>query len=263
MTEVKEQEILKLINQSMPYRQIMEKTGVKSTSIIAGVKKKYGIPSQPKEEKIPEKKKRPPMSLRTRQKLAKATTGAVMLRNSEIIVNDIIDILAGIKYSIHNLTDIQGNQQEKSDEVVSLLEGLREKLDEYIVNTTEITCTQDAKDLQKERNLMQKRISYALAAASDFYARDTVRIKAISELRSQFETFVSLEIVAKGIIQVKDIVRALFLATDALDDQSYANYRDRAIEINPALRRLFSEHEQDVGQSGSSEEAQVIEQPNE
>jgi transposase len=207
----------------------------------------------------PQKKKKRKQSKRTIRKLQKAAVGNQMMKQSQIIVNNVIDVLSGMKYSIKNLEEMQDKYSREDHEMINELKELNLKIDDLL----EISVEEPASVHQAELRIKQKleliqKIDAAVFKAGDYFRRDTLRIKAIQELRKQFETFVNMEIVAKGISQVKELITVFFQATAVLDDKSYIRLRDKAIELNPVVRGLFIDHETEVDEFGKPEEAQII-----
>jgi hypothetical protein len=232
LTKEQQQEILQMITARISYRSIMEKFGIKSTRTITLIKRKSENPDTPKIKRM--------LPARVKARISKTAQTTHIMNKSEIIVNEMIDILAAIKYSIRNLTEIQESQQTKSEEVVSMLKELKVDIDAFLIATHD----GNIKELSKERTAMLKRISIALTEAGSFYARDSIRIKAIGELRNYLETFVNMEIVGKGLEQAKDILNALFAGMNSLSDEAYVQYRDKIIELNPSVRILFERYEE-------------------
>jgi hypothetical protein len=236
-----DQEIVELIKKHTPFREIMEKYGFHSTSKIARIKAEYI--DEPKGKKT---RRSRPMKQAHKNKLSITANAIAITAKSEIIVNNVIDILAGMRYSIFNLESIQSEQKEKSENVVGELQELNKKVDTFLDCATEVSTEAGMIELQKEKDALNKRIGQAIAEAGNFYARDTLRIKAIAELRNQFKAFVDLEIVAKGLTQVKEVLDTLFIAMQVLSDDTYVRFRNRAIEINPVVRGLFAKNEATV-----------------
>jgi len=233
--------ILAMIKEGVPYREIMKKHGLHSISKIARIKEEH----LGKTAKKP-KKKRKPITFNHRKKISITANAIAITNKSEIIVKNVIDILAGMRYSIVNLEGIQGEQKEKSENVVSELQELNKKVDQFLDASTEVSTEAGMIELQKKKDALSKRINLAIDEAGNFYARDTLRIKAIAELRNQFKAFVDLEIVAKGLTQVKEVLDTLFIAMQVLSDDTYVRFRNRAIEINPVVRGLFAKNEATV-----------------
>lgn len=252
-TKEHDQEIVELIKQNVPFREIMAKFGFRSTSKIARIKAEYI--DEPKGKKT---RKYRPMKQATKDKMSVTANAIAIAKKSEIIVNNVIDILAGMRYSIYNLESIQGEQKEKSENVVSELQELNNNIDCFLDASTEVMTEEGMIALQKEKDALNKRIGLAIAEAGNFYARDTLRIKAIAELRNQFKAFVELEIVAKGLTQVKDVLDTIFRATEVLSDDNYVKLRTRAIEINPVVRELFAKNEEKVEEPGQPTEVHII-----
>lgn len=252
-TKQYDQEIVELIKQNVPFREIMVKYGFRSTSKIARIKAEYIDEAKGKKTR-----KARPMKQAHKDKLSITANAIAITKKSEIIVNNVIDILAGMRYSIYNLESIQGEQKEKSENVVSELQELNKKVDTFLDCATEVSTEEGMKELQKEKDALNKRIGQAIAEAGNFYARDTLRIKAIAELRNQFKAFVELEIVAKGLTQVKEVLDTIFRATEVLSDDNYVKLRTRAIEINPVVRELFAKNEEKVEESGQPTEVHII-----
>jgi hypothetical protein len=139
------------------------------------------------------------------------------------------------------------------------LRDINEKIDDFLETSAEEPRDEnEANDRIKVKQDLVQRIDSAIFRAGDYYRRDSLRLKAIQELRKQFESFVKLEIVAKGISQVKEVLKTLFEALEILDDNSYRKYRDRAITLNPVTRGLFLEYEAAVEQPIKPEEVHII-----
>jgi len=153
------------------------------------------------------KKRKKKTTQKTIRKLQSAAVGNQMIKRSQIIVNNVIDVLAGLKYSVSNLEEMQDKYSKEDKEIISELKGLNEKIEDFLE-----TCVEEPNSLEeaeariKAKMEMVVRIGDSINKVNDYYRRDTLRIKTIQELRKQFETFVNMEIVAKGITQVKEII---------------------------------------------------------
>jgi len=172
-----------------------------------------------------------------------------MIEKSEIIVNGIIDVLAGMKYSIKNLEEIQDAQKKDKDLVMYELQDLVKFCKKL---------REENKNDKIEKEEIIERINSTLNDIFIYYNdkdRDNIRIAAIAELRKQFHEYRDSEIVAKGILQVREILKTFLEATTVLDERDYLKYRDRAIELNPAVRGFFDKLELP---ESTTEEASVI-----
>jgi hypothetical protein len=69
---------------------------------------------------------------------------------------------------------------------------------------------------------------------------------------------VDLEIVAKGLTQVKEVLDTLFIAMQVLSDDTYVRFRNRAIEINAVVRELFAQNEEKVAERREPTEVHII-----
>lgn len=259
-----DKEIIDLIKKGTSFREIMKKYGFRSTSKVARIKVEYmgktpkGLTPKGLTPKEPKPKKKKLMSFKQRKQISVSQSVIQFAKKSEIIVNNVIDILAGMRYSIYNLESIQSEQKEKSENVVSELQELNKKVGQFLDASTEVSTEAGMIELQKKKDALSKRINLAIDEAGNFYARDTLRIKAIAELRNQFKAFVELEIVAKGLTQIKEVLDALFIATEVLADEIYVRYRNRAIEINPVVRELFAKNEEAMAERGEQTEVHII-----
>jgi transposase len=171
-----------------------------------------------------------------RRDLSKSAVNATIIRKSEIIVNGIIQVLDGLKYNIKNLEDIQSEQKEKSDTVIHDLEELLEMVEKYI--------KLDVDEKGKEKENLVKAIYKTIAEAGNFYVRDMLRIKAIGELREQFNTYMKFQVDIKAFTEVKAILDAFFYGCEVLTDEQYIKYRNKVTEIAPAVAGLFSAYEE-------------------
>lgn len=181
------------------------------------------------------------LTIQHRRKLREAAIRKDIVKKSPIVVAGLINVLQGIEYSVTNLIEINEESRETTEKIVEELEKLNENVDKYIHN---IDVNSNGKDVGKEQLI--KTIYKAAADAGNFYARETIRIKAISELRSQIETFVKYEGLFKEFTNTREFIDNLFKAMNVLSDEQYKIYRDRIVELYEPARDYFELYETEV-----------------
>ncbi|HEX2868687.1 MAG TPA: hypothetical protein VHO03_16725 [Ignavibacteriales bacterium] len=229
-------------------RQLAQDYECSTTPIVRILKKFEGKYSKGSVEVIKRESPKKTISRREekrRRDLAKSAINTTIIKKSEIIVNNVIEVLSGIKYCITNLEEIQSEQKEKSDEVVKNLEDLLDMVEKYI------KLPNDEKGKEKESII--KAIFKTIADAGNFYARDMLRIKAIGELREQFNTYMKFQVDIKAFSEVKTILDAFFFGLEVLTDEQYIRYRNKVTSIAPATAGLFSTYEEGLETNPSSD----------
>ena len=221
-----ENQILEDLKESIPYSEIAAKFNV-SKAVITKIKKRA---DKNLEVNKPSKK-----TISHRRKIKEKAIQRNIINNSEIIVNGYINTLEALQYSVKNLVEINEESKEKSEKIIEELEKLNKTVDEKLkANNT---------DGVKEKNDLIKDIYKVIGAAGNFYARETVRIKAITELRGQVELSLKQETIVKAIENFKELTVTFFNAMNVLSDTEYIKFRNRVIELKPDSKTWFDEFE--------------------
>ncbi len=150
-------------------------------------------------------------------------------------MNGYINTLEALQYSVSNLVEINEESKEKSEKIVEELEKLNKTIDKNLKALDT--------DSVKEKNDLIKDIYKVIGAAGNFYARETVRIKAIAELRGQVELSLKQEAIVKAIENFKELTVTFFNAMNVLSDNEYIKFRNRVIELKPDAKIWFDEFE--------------------
>lgn len=221
-----ENKILEDLKESIPYSEIAAKYNV-SKAVITKIKKRS---DQNLEVKKPSKK-----TISHRRKIQEKAIQRNIINKSELIVNGYVNSLEALQYSVKNLVEINEESKEKSEKIIEELEKLNKTVDEKLkANST---------DDVKEKNDLIKDIYKVIGAAGNFYARETVRIKAITELRGQVELSLKQEAIVKAIENFKELTVIFFNAMNVLSDTEYIKFRNRVIELKPDSKTWFDEFE--------------------
>lgn len=221
-----ENQILEDLKKSIPYSEIAAKFNV-SKAVITKIKKRS---DENLEVNKPSKK-----TISHRRKIKEKAIQRNIINNSELIVNGYVNTIHALQYSVSNLVEINEESKEKSEKIVEELEKLNETVDKNL----KATDTDEVKEKQKLISDIYK----VIAAAGNFYARETVRIKAIAELRGQVELSLKQEAIVKAIENFKELTVTFFNAMNVLSDNEYIKFRNRVIELKPDAKIWFDEFE--------------------
>lgn len=221
-----ENKILEDLKESIPYSEIAAKYNV-SKAVITKIKNRT---DKNLEVTKPSKK-----TINHRRKIQEKAIQRNIINKSELIVNGYVNSLEALQYSVKNLVEINEESKEKSEKIIEELEKLNKTVDEKLkANST---------DDVKEKNDLIKDIYKVIGAAGNFYARETVRIKAITELRGQVELSLKQEAIVKAIENFKELTVTFFNAMNVLSDNEYIKFRNRVIELKPDAKIWFDEFE--------------------
>lgn len=221
-----EQQILIELKKGTSYSEIVEKFQV-SKGLITKIKNRSDAKL---EVNKPSKK-----TINHRRKIQEKAIQNNIINKSEIIVNGYINTLEALQYSVKNLVEINEESKEKSEKIVEELEKLNQTVDEKLkANNT---------DDVKEKNDLIKNIYKVIGAAGNFYARETVRIKAITELRGQVELSLKQETIVKTIENFKELTNTIFNAMNVLSDYEYIKLKNRVVELKSDAQAWFDEFE--------------------
>jgi hypothetical protein len=221
-----EQQILIELKKGTTYSEIVEKFQV-SKGLITKIKNRS-------DAKL-EVKKASKKTISHRRKIQEKAIQRNIINNSELIVNGYVNSLEALQYSVKNLVEINEESKEKSEKIVEELEKLNQTIDEKL-KANNI-------DDVKEKNDLIKDIYKVIGAAGNFYARETVRIKAITELRGQVELSLKQETIVKAIENFKELTVTFFNAMNVLSDNEYIKFRNRVIELKQDAKSWFDEFE--------------------
>lgn len=221
-----ENQILEDLKESIPYSEIAAKYNV-SKAVITKIKKRS-------DENL-EVNKPSKQTISHRRKIKEKAIQRNIINNSELIVNGYVNTIHALQYSVSNLVEINEESKEKSEKIVEELEKLNETVDKNL----KATDTDEVKEKQKLISDIYK----VIAAAGNFYARETVRIKAITELRGQVELSLKQEAIVKAIENFKELTVTFFNAMNVLSDNEYIKFRNRVIELKPDAKIWFDEFE--------------------
>ena len=227
--------------EKLSYQQIADKYGTNRTNVMRKIALAKNNVEPPKKKGKPGPKPRKPSNkeIARRNKISDSAIATSLVKQAPIIVNGIVNILSAVEYSIRNLTSIQDEAQEKSDNIVAELTEISDNVSKFV----SINPNKDGYDAEKTK--MLDAVWKAIAKASNFWNRDVMRIKAIEEIRKQMESYKKLQLDMEAFGRVTSILDAFFVAMDELDDRNYAKYRDKIIEIAPAVGELFTAYEKE------------------
>lgn len=232
-----EQEILEELKSEVSYSKISEKYGI-GKGTISRIKNR--------KDKNLEVNKPNPKTISHRRKLKEKAIERNIVKHSELIVFEMIDVLAGLKYCVNNLVDINEDAKIKVDEIAEKLEKLIENVRKYI---NDVNVTKNGTDIGKEELINQ--IYKTLGIINGYYSKQKIRIEAINALKEQMKMFLDYEISAKALIGIKELLNGIFKGINILPDNEYKLVRDRIIELNPDARELFARFEEAL--DGSNE----------
>lgn len=230
-----EADILAEIEKGTPYSHIAKKYNV-GKGTINRIKNR-SVSGDIKVAKIKPSKR----TVATRAKIAEVQIQRHIVKNSEIIVLGMIDILQGLNYAVNNLVEINEDARTKVDEIYEKLDGL---LVDVKVHLGTIELNEKEKDIGKDA--LVKAIYYTLSLINSYYAKQKIRIDATNALKEQMKMFMDYEISAKALKAVKEVIESFFKGLNILKDNEYKLVRDRIIELNPETRDLFIKYETEV-----------------
>lgn len=176
-----------------------------------------------------------------RRKLKERAIERNIVKHSEIIVFEMIDVLGGLKYCVNNLMEINEDAKSQVGQITKKLDGLLGDVKNHI---GPIELNNKGQDTGKDA--LVKQIYLVLSMIGNYYSKQKIRIDAINALKEQMKMFLDYEISAKALAGVKDFLENLFKALNILPDKEYKLVRDRLIELNPSSREFFSRYEETV-----------------
>ena len=230
--EQTEEKIFEDIKREVPYSVIAKRYGV-GRATISRIKNR--------KDKNLEVEKPNKQTIGRRRKKRELAVQREIVKKAPLIVSGMLNVLQAIEYSVTNLVEIQEESQTESKKISEELIKLNENVEKYILD---VDVNKNGVDVGKQKLI--NNITKAIAEAGNFYARETVRIKAIAELRGQAETFAKYEVMIKGLSHIREFIDNLFKAMNTLPDDVYKEYRNRVIELYPAGKDYFDFYETEV-----------------
>ena len=233
LTEAQKQSIYDEIVRGVSYRRISDKFKI-AVSTVSRVKQDF--------EKITplkvtiEKKK---ITVRTKKKISDGVVVSNMIKKSDIIIGNILDVGKAVIFGAEKLVDIVENSEERVSEI---LDGLN-KLIEHIENNIPFAGGDDG---IKEKNDIVKDIYKVLAITGSYYSSNKIVIEAIRELRGHSETYVKLKMEADIIATLDIFVKSIFDALNLISDDDYTIFRDHVIQNSEMGKRLFAKFDEEV-----------------
>jgi len=225
------EEVIKDINNGIPYSEIQTKYGIRSKSTINRMKNSV--------DNLGDVKDKPSSrEIGRRRKIQRAALNRSIVKNSEIMAGGIINILKGIEYSVKNLEQIQESNKKENDEIADNLKQILEMFETHI---HDIRLNKNGDDIGKMETI--KEIKLASIKVGDVISRDMVRIRAIAELRSQIASYVELKVVAEELGYVKQFIQTLFKHLQVMSDEQYIEYRNKVISEFELAKMYFDDYE--------------------
>ncbi|QQS36938.1 MAG: hypothetical protein IPM56_03000 [Ignavibacteriales bacterium] len=228
-------EIVMLIENNIPYREILRKNPVlKSTSMVSRIKKIHIDGKTTSQKKLSDK---------TKRKIQLAAVERRALEESDLIVNGYIDILKAFTYSIQNLDEIQLLHKKGTDDLYVILQEIVKRLDRYF-DKTEIDETEQL-DIRTKVNVATQKIS-------NLHKNSLLRIKAIDAIRNQLDSILKFKIEIQGIEQINYLISSFLRGTEVLSDEEYFKYKSAVINFNEFARVFFDRWDAGVYKSDLS-----------
>jgi len=217
---------IELIKLKTPYRKIVQMVPeIKSTSMVTRIKKFYIDGEKPKKTV---------MSERTKRKIQKTAKQNRIIKKSEILVDGMLNILKGFEYMILNLENIQERHEREYPELVKELRKLNSKLKQVI--------TEEIIEEESIKKLLEK-ITKTTEKAGDIFYHSDIRIRAISSLRKQFESFYRIKADAEVLKNIGKIIDAFIEGCEVLEDEDYFRYKEKVISKNDSTVGWFQKYE--------------------
>ena len=226
-----ERNVLKAINQRIPYVQISKKFGI-SKSTISRIKARND-PEVKKARKL----KRQEKEFSQKQKIAISRS---MIKNGELIVQNLVRSLNVIVFGVEKLYGIVEDAENRLNVMQSDLEKLVKQIDGNMSFST------NKKGKQPERDAIIKKIYTVLGQLSQFYAINKILIDGVNGMRQHVETYTKLRIEEQAISGLKEFFDAMFEGFNLLDDESYVRVRDFIISRSELGRQLFKSFDTEV-----------------
>jgi len=214
--------IFEEIEKGTPYSMIAEKWQTCKSS-VARIKAEFEKAAGKEIEKKPVSKN----EVKRRENISKAAVTLQTIKKASFISDSFIDAFQLITYNSEHLMEIIDHSKTEAD-------SLRVKQEEILSNFKEyIDMDPGSEKEPKAKADLIFAIRESIQKMNDFFARDTIRIKAISEIRKHLETFLNLKAEIMEVEQIKKLLDAFFNAAMELTDEQYVVWRDKVIEYAP------------------------------
>ena len=216
------EKIWKEIQNGVPYSLIASKWGVGKSSVNR-IKNEY----EKLAGKVLEPKPITKTEIRRREKISKAAVTLHSINKAKFISASFLDAFQLIVYNAEHLTEIIAHSKTEADSLREKQEEILEAFNKYV-------------ELSPESKVdIIIGIKASIQKINDFYMRDTIRLKAVGEMRKHLETFLNLKKEIMDVELIKKTLDAFFVGCNKLDDQTYFIYRDAVIEAHPPNKTLF------------------------
>lgn len=184
-----------------------------------------------------------------RAKISKAAVTIQAVKKAEYISEGFINAFEVISYNANHLIEVINHSKIEADKLKANQEEILEKFEQYIDET-------DGDKQKKGKIALMFLIGESIKKIDDFFMRDSIRIKAVGELRKHLETFLKLKQEIIDIQTIKKMLDAFFNGCEELDDTNYIRFRERVVKDAPILSRLFTAFEQKGAEDGSDSDQQ-------
>lgn len=230
LSEEQKEEIYTEIIRGVSYRRIAKNHRI-SISTVTRVKKEKASFLAPKPKKTRK------MSNATKNKISNAVATNNILKKSDIIIGNILDVGKAIVKGAEKLDDIADNSQQRVDGLLEILKEVNEKLDVGLeVNENDRACVKRKEDLMK-------RVDKTLRLVGSYYSANKLVIEAIRELRAHAETYVKIKMGADAIESLDTFVNAIFSGMESLSDEEYLRFRDHVVENSELGKHILSKYD--------------------
>jgi transposase-like protein len=232
ITDAKRQKIYDDILHGASFRSAARKHKV-SVATVSKIKKEFEdnspVPIKPK--------KRKPVTKRTKKKIKEGIAVSKMVKESDIIIGNILDVGRAIIKGAKKLDDIADNSQQRVDDILKGLTEVREMLEDCIeVKGNDRLGAKSKEDLMKH-------VYKILGLISSYYSSNKIVIEAIRELRGHAETYLKIKMGADVMQAITNFADAIFEGAEKLSDKEYIKFRDIVIERSELGRQLFSKYD--------------------
>jgi len=230
-TEIEEQQILKDIENLVPYEEIARKFGI-SKSTVSRIKSKH----DPEVQKAGLLKKQKKF---INQKQQAAVTRAVIKRG-DLIIDNLLDSLKVILYNVSKLHQIAEKSENRLDDMCDNLS----KLAEAVNNKFDFPI--DKNGNQPEKDSLIKKIYSTLGLVSSYYPTNKILIDSVNSMKSQVETYHKLNLDLDAVKSLKEFLDVFFEGMNLLSDENYVLLRDFMISKSEVAEQLFSSFDSEV-----------------
>ncbi|MEM5777891.1 MAG: hypothetical protein QXJ06_05635 [Candidatus Aenigmatarchaeota archaeon] len=164
-------------------------------------------------------------TIATRRKIREAAICNQIIKNSEKIIPEMIDVLEGIKYAINNLIEI--NEDARTRLPDNLLGIVLEKIEKSEIFD------------KKEKESLIVEIQKTIDKVKSYYGLQKIRIDAINSLKEQMKIFMDYKLELQALKHMKSLLDALFYGLRYLEPEYYLKFREVVIEHYPESKEVF------------------------